>query len=78
VPTCEGSLLDRKSSGIRIVVVGIRFVGVEEISRFLEMQVPLGGTQLAVRCHIRGAWCLIHEKCCFSYFSSNNNRRAVV
>jgi len=57
IKTCEGSLLDRKSSGTRIVGVGIRFAGVEEIFGFFELQEPPGDTQLAARRHSRGAWC---------------------
>jgi len=50
--------LDRKSSGIRIVGVGIRFVGIEDISGFLELQEPPGGQYGAARRHTRGAWCV--------------------
>jgi len=57
--------VDRKSSGIRIVGVGIRFVGVEENSGFLELQEPPGDTILAARRHTRGAWCVDSRKMLF-------------
>jgi len=49
--------VDRKSSGIKIVGVGIRFVGVEENSGFLEQQESPGGTILAAKRHQRYVVC---------------------
>ena len=57
--------MDRKSSEIRIVGVGIRFEGVEDISGFLELQEPPSGTILATRRHTRGAWCVDSRKMLF-------------
>ena len=63
----------------------IGMVGLVEVRRrkgmvvvFLELQEPLGGTELAVRRHTRGAWCVDSRKHCFSYFSGNSNRQEVV
>ena len=57
-----------KSKGIRIVGVGIRFAGVEEISGFLEQQEPPGGTHLAARRHTSDVWCSDSRKMLFFVF----------